>query len=345
MHNSLKTISFNSAKKQKLEAQEEMQRIKYKIENWSEYNKALIERGKITLWVEEGLIESWINPDKNGRRGRSNTYSDKAIKFCLILKYLFRLPYRAAEGWINSLIELMRIDLKSPSYTQMQRRSKKLNVKLSRMPEPKGNLDIVVDSTGLKVYGEGEWKVRQHGVGKRRTWKKLHITMDPLDHEIVSWKLTENDKSDDQVFPDLLKNIEEDVITSFGDGAYDKKPCYDACHEKGTSLITPPRKDAILQKEKKIELSMVPRDRAIERIKSLEKKLGSIEEARKQWKIEADYHTRSVAETAMFRFKTICGENLSSRTAENQRTEVALKINILNQFTKLGMPKSFPEAA
>lgn len=187
--------------------------------------------------------------------------------------------------------------------------------------------------------------MRQHGIGKRRTWKKLHLAMDPLDHEIVSWDLTGNDKSDDQVFPDLLKNIEEEVERSFGDGAYDKKPCYEACHKKGTSLITPPRKDAVLQKENKKGPSMIPRDRAIERIKSLEKKLGSIEEARKQWKIEADYHTRSVSETAMFRFKTICGGNLSSRITENQKTEVALKINILNQFTKLGMPRSFPEAA
>ena len=322
-----------------------MQRVKYKIKNWSEYNKSLIHRGKITLWIEEGLIESWINADKSEKRGRSNTYSDKAIEFCLTLKYLYRLPYRATEGWVNSLFELMNIDLKSPSYTQMQRRSKKLNVKLKRITDYKGNIDIVVDSTGVKIYGEGEWKVRQHGVGKRRTWKKLHIAMDPLDHEFVSWELTGNDKSDDQVFPDLLKNIEEEVERSFGDGVYDKKGCYEACRKKGTSLITPPRKDAVFQKGDKREASMIPRDRALTRIKSLEKKLGSIEEARKQWKIESDYHTRSVAETAMFRFKTICGGNLSSRIEENQKTEVALKINILNQFTKLGMPRSFPEAA
>ncbi len=157
--------------------------------------------------------------------------------------------------------------------------------------------------------------------------------------------MTGNDKNDDHVFPDLLESIEEDVERAFGDGAYDKKSCYEACHKKGTSLITPPRKDAVPQKDHKKDPSMIPRDRAIERIKFLEKKLGSIEEARKQWKVEADYHTRSVSETAMFRFKTICGGNLSSRITENQKTEVALKINILNQFTKLGMPRSFPEAA
>ncbi len=322
-----------------------MQRVKYKIENWRDYNKSLINRGKITLWIQDGAMESWINLNKSGKRGRSYRYSDKAMELCLTLKYLYKLPYRAAEGWVNSLFELMSIDLKSPSYTQMQRRSKKLNIKLKRIGENKGNLDIVVDSTGLKVYGEGEWKVRQHGVGKRRTWKKLHIALDPLDHEIVAWELTGNDKSDDQVFPDLLKSIEEEVDRSFGDGAYDKKTCYEACHKKGTSLIVPPRKDAVLQKENRMDPSMIPRDRAIERIKSLEKKLGSIEEARKQWKVEADYHTRSVGETAMFRFKTICGGNLSSRILETQKIEVALKINILNQFTKLGMPRSFPEAA
>ena len=106
--------------------------------------------------------------------------------------------------------------------------------------------------------------------------------MDPLDHEFVSWELKGNDKSDDQVFPDFLKNIEEEVERSFGDGAYDKKSCYEACHKKGTSLITPLRKDAVFQKEHKKEASMIPRDRAIERIKSLEKKLGNIEEDRVQ---------------------------------------------------------------
>ena len=108
-----------------------MQRVKYKIDNWRDYNKGLINRGKITLWIEDGINESWTNSDKSGKRGRSYTYSDKAMELCLTLKYLYKLPYRATEGWVNSLFELMSIDLKSPSYTQMQRRSKKLNIKLN----------------------------------------------------------------------------------------------------------------------------------------------------------------------------------------------------------------------
>lgn len=322
-----------------------MQRVKYKIENWRDYNKSLINRGRITLWIEDGLSESWLATEKRGKRGRSYHYTHKAMEICLTLKYLYKLPYRAAEGWINSLFELMRIDLKSPSYTQMQRRSKKLEVRLKRAVDNKGSLDIVVDSTGLKIYGEGEWKVRMHGIGKRRTWKKLHLAVDPLDQEIVSWDLTGNDKSDDQVFPDLLQSIEGKVERSFGDGAYDKKGCFEASYGKGVCLITPPRKDAIPQKENKKEPSLEQRDRYIERISSLEQKCGSSEEARKLWKIERDYHTRSLAETAMFRFKIICGGNLVSRLMETQKTETALKVNILNQFSKLGMPLSWPEVA
>lgn len=109
-----------------------MQRVKYKIENWKDYNKSLINRGRITLWIEDGLSESWLATEKSGKRGRSYHYTHKAMEICLTLKYLYKLPYRAAEGWINSLFELMRIDLKSPSYTQMQRRSKKLEVRLKR---------------------------------------------------------------------------------------------------------------------------------------------------------------------------------------------------------------------
>ena len=230
----------------------------------------------------------------------------------------------------------------SPCYSQMNRRSGKLAVKLKRTSTDKGSLDIVVDSTGLKIYGEGEWKVRQHGVSKRRTWRKLHLAVDPLDHEIVARRLTANDKSDDQVFPDVLNDVEGEVENSFGDGAYDKAGCYRTCHERGTKLIAPPNKLAIQQKKGKIKPELIQRDAYVNRINSLTLKLKDKEKARKQWKQEVDYHTRSISETAMFRFKTICGENLSSRLNETQQTEVHIKINILNQFTKLGMPDSYP---
>lgn len=211
------------------------QRIGYKISNWREYNKGLVDRGRITLWLAPDTALWWNNADRSGKPGCPKEYSDAAIELCLTLKYLYKLPYRATQGFVESLLVLAGLALTCPCYSQMNRRSKTLPVKLRRVSGRKGHLDIVLDSTGLKVYGEGEWKVRTHGVGKRRTWRKLHLAVDPLDHEVVAWELTGNDKSDDQVFPDVLQSVEGEVERCFGDGAYDRKPCYDACHERGHS--------------------------------------------------------------------------------------------------------------
>ena len=155
-------------------------------------------------------------------------------------------------------------------------------------------------------------------------------------------RITGNEKSDDHVFPDVLNDVEGEVENGFGDGAYDRVGCYKACHERGAKLIAPPNKLAIQQKKGKIKPELIQRDSYVNRINSLTVKLKDKEKARKQWKQEVDYHTRSISETAMFRFKTICGDTLSSRLIETQQTEVNIKINIINQFTKLGMPDSYP---
>ncbi len=171
--------------------------------------------------------------------------------------------------------------------TQLHRRAKSLKVPLKRGLKSQSSLDIVVDSTGLKVYGEGEWKVRKYGAGKRRTWKKLHLIVDPVNHEVVSWELTDNNKSDDEVFPELLESIDQPVGKAYGDGIFDRQNCYKACDENGCLLITPPRKGAALQNSKTKKAGMVPRDKAIERIKALEQEGMTSEEAKRQWKKES----------------------------------------------------------
>ena len=316
------------------------QRPKYKIKNWSSYNKSLVQRGQLTLWVEEGLEEKWLARSLKGKRGCSPVYSDWAIELCLCLKNLYRFPYRAVEGLVNSLCHRLSLSVKSPCYTQLHRRSKTLSVPLKRINSSQGAIDIVADATGLKVYGEGEWKVRKYGAGKRRTWKKLHLVINPADHEIINWQLTDNTKSDDEVFPELIESTDQPIERAYGDGIFDRQVCYEACHKKGCLLITPPRKGAVLQNPSNKKAALVPRDTAIERIRALEKEGASPEEARRQWKKDSGYHTRSLAETAMFRFKTILGATLSSRLHPTQQTEVAIKINILNRLTSLGMPNS-----
>ena len=310
---------------------------KYKVSNWSEYNKSLVNRGKITLWVPDDIHEHW-HAKASSKPGRPATYSDVAMELCFTLKCAYRLPYRAAQGLVESLFSLGRVKLKVPCYTQVCRRANKLEHLFKKFSSHTGPIDIVLDSTGLKVYGEGEWKVRQHGISKRRTWTKLHIGMDPLSGEVVCMTLTDNKTVDHYVVEEMLQQVENPIERCFGDGAYDRKSCYEACHARGIDLITPPACNAVVQSYDAASPALKPRDAAIERIAELTQHLGDGELARKQWKYESDYHSRSVVETMMFRFKTLCGEKLFSRSAASQQQEVAIKISILNKLTSLGMP-------
>jgi hypothetical protein len=202
------------------------QRTSYKITNWSSYNKSLVNRGRITLWLEADLDFHWLATPTRGKRGRSLTYSAVAMQMCLTVKCLYGLTYRATQGFMESFFAHHGIMLSCPCYTQMQRRSATLGMVGKPIGRHRGAIDIVVDSTGLKVYGEGEWKVRQHGVGKRRTWQKLHLAIDPLTQEIVGWKDTGNDTHDSEVLSDLVAQAtaEEQVVERcLGDGAYDTR--------------------------------------------------------------------------------------------------------------------------
>ena len=194
--------------------------------------------------------------------------------------------------------------------------------------------DLVIDSTGLKVYGEGEWKVRQHGYSKRRTWRKIHLAVCPDSHEIVFEILTENTVGDSEVYPIFMEAAPKTVKRTYGDGAYDTEGCYKASNEHGSKLITPPQKNAIFKKDPPEHLQ--PRNNAVLEILGL----GGNEDARKLWKKLKGYHLRSLSETAMFRFKKLFGNNLMSRCLVNQKSEVYIKSMALNIMTRLGMPIS-----
>jgi hypothetical protein len=149
----------------------------YRIRNWNDYNKALTRRGSLTLWVDQSLIDSWVNAAKTGRPGSSLKYADSAIFTLLAVGQLFHLPLRQTQGFASSVFHLLNISPPVPDYSTLSRRSCKLKVKLASKPASKIK-HLLVDSSGLKVFGEGEWKVRTHGKGKRRTWRKLRISMD-----------------------------------------------------------------------------------------------------------------------------------------------------------------------
>lgn len=301
----------------------------YKITSWKKYNESLVERGSITFWFSDDVIDQWEHPNKEPKVGHPFVYSNTAIECLLVLRELFRLPYRQTEGLGRSLTQLMQVEVPIPDYTSLAKRAAKLEIALD-VANRKGSIDVVVDSTGLKVFGEGEWKTRKHGISKRRTWRKLHLTINPETQEIVAEVLTENSGHDSDQVDDLLEQIESPVGSLSGDGAYDHWKVYDRLAEKGIKPIVPPRKNAKLKQHGNSSQPPLERDEAVRGIRHL---------GRKQWKKEVGYHRRSLAETAMFRMKCCFGTILKNRELENQRTEARLRCKILNRFTHLGLPQ------
>jgi Transposase DDE domain len=219
----------------------------YRIYNWSQYNRSLVNRGSITFWFSEEAISKWLSTAHTEEKGRPQIYSDDAILCALLLRTVYHMPLRALEGFLRSLVDLMRLDIPVPSYAQICRRAAFLDQVLQKLSN-KRPCDIVFDSTGLKVYGEGEWKVRQHGASKRRTWRKLHIGMDPDSKEIIVAELTSNSKGsgDGATGKKLIKKVSKSIKRVFGDGAYDGIEFREAVEDLGAEAIIPPPKDAVI---------------------------------------------------------------------------------------------------
>lgn len=291
---------------------------KYKIKNWGEYNQALIQRGSLTIWIPEDLEKCWQGKGKYG-------YSDQAIEIMLVLKARFRLPLRAVVGFARSVL-----NVSIPDYSTLSRRAGKLEIKLKK--RIKETVGTNLDSSGLKVFGEGEWKVKIHGKSQRRTWTKIHIAIDD-DGEIRAVVTTPNNVHDSETIDDILKQEEARVEVFRGDGAYDGAPVYmSLAGREVPKICIPPRKYARIRIHGNNHSPPYLRDENLRAIRKT---------SRKRWKIESGYHRRSLVENTMFRFKTILGERLCFRKRASQRAEVLTKCNILNVFHSLGMPESF----
>src|SRR3989304_4446895 len=160
------------------------------------------------------------------------------------VKNVFLLPTRATEGLMRSIFALLQIGLSGPDHTTLSRRGKTLKIGLPK--KGSGHLDVVMDSTGLKICGEGEWKVRTHGKSKRRTWRKLHLGVDPDSGEIQAAALTENSISDDTMAEPLLQQIERPIDRFAADGSYDKRKVYNGLNQyaPNAQILIPPRKNA-----------------------------------------------------------------------------------------------------
>ena len=303
-------------------------KTKYRIRNWNKYDKALVQRGSLTVWIEDSAIETWLDLNVPSGRGKRRTYSDVAIECMMTLKEVYHLPNRAAEGLARSIMQLLGVDLPVADHTTLSRRGRKLKVKF-KADERREIKHLVIDATGLKVYGEGEWKVRTHGKDKRRTWRKLHLSIDAATQQITAAIITDNGTVDGKVLAQLLELTEGEIEKVCADGAYDYEECYQAIEDEGALAIIPPRSNAVIKGGEPFE----QRNTNLRQISYV---------GRKQWKKEIGYHKRSLAETGIFRLKTILGERLRARTMETQSCEVMIRCKALNRMTELGMPESYP---
>jgi hypothetical protein len=273
-----------------------------------------------------------------------------AIETCLKLRLIYQLPLRQTQGLVASILSLLDLDeVPVPHYSTLSRRHDGLLVDLSakpakaddeaaEAPEAPEARHIVIDSTGLKVYGEGEWKQRQHGKSKRRTWRKIHLGLDPETGEITATRLTDNSQHDaSQVAPLLAETRAQGqaIATVGGDGAYDKWKAYAAIEAAGAQPVIPPQKNAKIKQHGNRKADPLPRDEAIRYIRR---------HGRRKWKRVQGYHRRSLAETAMFRFKRIIGRVLRARRLAAQVTEARLGSKILNEMLALGRPESYAVA-
>jgi Transposase DDE domain len=305
----------------------------YRIRNWNDYNDALVRRGSLTLWVDQAALQAWRYQGP-ARRGAQFRFSDTAIECLLTLRAVYHLTLRATEGFARSLFELMEVDLPVPDYTTLCRRAATVRISLPKRAE--GPLHLVLDSTGLKVYGEGEWKVRQHGYSKRRTWLKLHLAIDPESHEIRAAVVSEPGVTDEEAVPALLAQEEGPISGAGADGAYDRRTVYEELGRRGARAVIPPRRDAKIRRHGNTSGPRLARDENLRRIRQI---------GRAAWKEESGYPKRSLAETAMFRMKTIFGDGVASRCSPQQATEAGIRCRALNIMTHQGMPQGVRVAA
>lgn len=319
-------FKHNSARRHRIPKQP------FKVTNWAEYEAGLRKRGSIIFWLSDEALAAWHAPRRKTPGGQPR-YSDLAVETSLQLGLVFDLPLRQIEGFVSSLFSLMSVELPIPDHTTLSRRAGRLNTHKSK-PERNGGSDkplhVIIDSTGLKTYGAGQWLEDKHGVKSRRRWRKLHIAIDADSGEILAEVLTGQDTSDVSQLDKLLDAIDAPMGCFMADGAYDGKSAYDTIqwHSAGVRIIIPPRPHFIPK-----EILGPPTQR--------EGHVATIaERGRMSWQASTGYGRRSLVETTMSRYKSIIGNRLRARKFANQKAEVTRACEILNRMLSCARPKS-----
>jgi len=312
------------------EKEQEKEKDYYKVLNSRVYNEGLVNRGDFTLLLDDDMYAHWAYQGVRSPGG-AILYSDQVIELGLSIRKLFKLPYRQTQGFLRGLMSRLGWAVPIPNYSTLNRRASALQVEIAEHEDGSSAEHVSMDSTGLKVSGESEWRVRKYGKSKRRTWRKLHVVMDLSTYQIIDVVLTPNSVDDGSVAEQLLEKITPCTHCScYADGAYDQERVRIRLYEKGIEQIIPPQRGAVVHAEKP---HMKERNQAIAFI-------AEDKEKRTQWKQHKDYHQRSRVEVGMFRLKSIFGHKLLSKKMPYQITEVQIAVKLLNLFTRFGMPVS-----
>jgi hypothetical protein len=298
------------------------------VRNWSEYEAGLQKRGDLTVWLSNTALDAWRAP-ASGKPGGQRRYADIAIEAALTIRMVFHLPLRQTEGFLRSLAQLLEVDLPIPDHTTLSRRLKKLRDIRPRRLASDRPIHLLIDSTGLRIHVG-----HMNKPPRNRAWRKLHLAVDADTGEIVASNLTTRRTHDCTQVPALLGQISEPLASVSADAAYDTGPVYRAAHEhsprRAVRVLIPPGRSAQLNPRPSTALK--ERNRNVRSIRAL---------GRRAWHTHSGYSRRSLVENAVYRYKTIIGRSMRSRSLEGQRVEVELASKILNTMTRLGMPDSY----
>ena len=300
--------------------------------NWSEYEAGLRRRGSLTLWMTPQALAAWRAPRRKSRGGQPR-YSDLAIEMALMLGCVFGMRLRQTEGLLGSIFDLMGLaHLPVPDHTTLSRRARSWKPSMPRRFRslPIGPLHVLIDSSGLKVFGAGQWLEDRYGARSRRSWRKLHLALDANSGEIIAECLTDQDAGDASQVEALLDRIDGEIGQFTADGAYDGRPTYAAVlrHSENAKIVIPPRFTAVEAND------TGPPDQRDAHIATIAK------DGRMQWQVATGYGKRALIETAVGRYKALIGPRLRARSFAAQQTEVAIGCAILNRMLDCGRPNS-----
>jgi hypothetical protein len=302
---------------------------RYRVTNWAEYDASLRQRGSLTVWLTTEAIAAWRAEPRTTRGGQPH-YSALAIQTALTLRAVFRLALRQTEGLIGSILQLLGLDLAVPDHSTLSRCAETLEVP-KPCPNSREPVHLLVDSTGLRLCGPGEWLVEKHGTRRRRDWRKLPIGVDADTGQILASELTTSDVDDGSQVEPLLDQIAAPLASFISDGAYDQAGIYGtiALRHPGADVIVPPRSTAV--SSEMAESAPTQRDRHLQNIAEL---------GRIGWQKRSGYSRRALVETAISRFKRVIGDALRSPTDRRRANEISIAVHALSRMLELGRPKS-----